>query len=128
MKVLLDTNALIWATDDGAQLTAIARQCLANPAAVKVVSVAAFWEMAIKVSLRKLLLGMTPNLLMETLVTKSEIEPLGIMPHHLQCLLTLPHHHRDPFDRLMIAQALAEGWHVVSSDDKWDGYGVTRIW
>ena len=128
MKVLLDTNALIWATDDGAELSTLARQCLSNPAAVKVVSVAAFWEMAIKVSLGKLSLGMPPNLLMETLVTKGEIELLGIMPEHLRCLLTLPHHHRDPFDWLMIAQALAEGWEVVSSDDQWDAYGVTRIW
>jgi PIN domain nuclease of toxin-antitoxin system len=43
-------------------------------------------------------------------------------------LLKLPHHHRDPFDRLMIAQALEEDWEVISSDDQWDAYGVKRVW
>lgn len=128
MRAIVDTNALIWATNDGGQLSAKARHRLNDPATVKVVSVVVFWEMAIKVGLGKLELGMAPDRLMKTLVAQGEIELLAIKAHHLGRLLTLPLHHRDPFDRLMIAQALEEGWEVVSSDDQWDAYGVRRIW
>ena len=86
-----------------------------------------FWEMAIKSALGKLILPKSVELLWQ------EAEPagIGVLPiqaRHLTRLATLPHHHRDPFDRLMIAQALEEGWEVISSDDQWDAYGVTRIW
>jgi PIN domain nuclease of toxin-antitoxin system len=128
MRVLLDTNSLIWATADGEQLSAKARDRLDDPASVKVVSAVVFWEMTIKVGLGKLSLGMSPDALMEMLLTQGDIELLDIHARHLRRLLALPHHHRDPFDRLMIAQALEEGWEVISSDDQWDAYGVTRIW
>ncbi len=87
-----------------------------------------FWEMAIKVGLEKLSLGMAPDLLMDLLVARGDIETLNIKSCHLRRLGTLPHHHRDPFDRLMIAQALEEDWEVISSDSQWDAYGIKRIW
>ena len=58
----------------------------------------------------------------------ADIAVSPIRPRHLARLAALPHHHRDPFDRLMIAQTLEEGWEVISSDNEWDAYGVTRIW
>lgn len=128
MKILLDTNALIWATEDEGQLTSKARLALSDPNALKAVSVVAFWEMEIKTSLGKLILGMAPHILMESLLATDGIEVLNIRSHHFRCLSTLPHHHKDPFDRLMIAQALEEGWSVVSSDEQWDAYGIHRIW
>jgi PIN domain nuclease of toxin-antitoxin system len=128
MKLLLDTNALILATEDEAALSQAARLALNQSERVKVVSAVAFWEMAIKVGLGKLKLGMAPDALMAQLVCTGAIQVLGIESRHLRRLAMLPYHHRDPFDRLMIAQALEEDWEVVSKDELWDAYGVKRIW
>ena len=128
MSVLLDTNAFLWALEDAARLSSRARTIFADAGQEKVVSVAVFWEMTIKASLGKLRVGRAPDELMASLPEAGVIRVLPIEASHLRRLGTLPHHHRDPFDRLMIAQALEEGLEVVSSDDAWDAYGVTRIW
>ena len=128
MSLLLDTNAFLWALEDAGRLSDRARAVISDPAQEKIVSVAVFWEMTIKASLGKLRVGRAPDELMASLPTAGVIRLLPIAASHLRRLGTLPHHHRDPFDRLMIAQALEEGLQVVSSDDAWDAYGITRLW
>jgi PIN domain nuclease of toxin-antitoxin system len=128
MKLLLDTQALIWALEGNDRLSAVARAALEDPGNQLVVSMASGWEMTIKTSLGKL----TPPVPIPVLFP-GELERLGfeILPieaAHLHRLLSLPFHHRDPFDRMLIAQALSENWPVVGSDEAFDAYGVTRIW
>ena len=128
MTVLLDTNALIYSLSGSESLTPAAARVLADPDTVKVCSQAALWEMTIKYALGKLPLPEPPGDLWRRLIRVNPSGVLIITPEHLDRLAGLPHHHRDPFDRLMIAQALEEDWEVISSDDQWDAYGVTRIW
>jgi len=89
---------------------------------------ASVWEMAIKVSLGKL----TPHVPFSSLVpghlTKNGIALLGITVDHALQVAQLPYHHRDPFDRMLIAQAMTEGIPIVSADSVFDAYPVTRIW
>lgn len=127
MRTLLDTQSYYWSLCEPGKLSNAAAREMQSRSRSMILSVATFWEMAIKSALGKLTLPKNVELLWQ------EAEAVGIgilpiLPIHLSSLATLPHHHRDPFDRLMIAQALAEGWEVVSSDNQWDAYGVTRIW
>jgi PIN domain nuclease of toxin-antitoxin system len=127
MRFLVDTQSYYWSLCEPAKLSAVATEVLQHPSRTKVLSVASFWEMAIKSALGKLTLPKDLNLLWKE-AEAAGIEILPIRPGHLTWLTTLPHHHRDPFDRLMIAQALEEGWEVISNDEQWDAYGVTRVW
>ncbi len=128
MKVLVDTNVLVFSLTDDSLLSSDARRAMVDPKLKRVTSVAALWEMTIKISLGKLSLPESPHSLWRQMIATDPESVLSVSPGHLECLSRLPHHHRDPFDRLMIAQALEEGWKVVSSDAQWDAYGVTRIW
>ncbi len=128
MRLLLDTQALIWALEGDKRLSRIARETLEDPANQRFVSMASGWEMAIKTGLGKL----DPPLPLPDLFP-AELERLGfgILPikaRHVHRLLDLPHHHRDPFDRMLVAQALSEGLTVVGNDAAFDGYGVARVW
>lgn len=127
MRTLVDTQCFYWSLCETGNLSISAAQALQSPSMVKCLSVASFWEMAIKTALGKLTLPRRVEILWQE-AEAAGIAILSIQPRHLARLATLPHHHRDPFDRLMIAQALEEGWSVVSSDDQWDAYGVMRIW
>ncbi len=127
MRILVDTQSYYWSLCEPGRLSISAAAVLQSRSRIKILSVATFWEMAIKSALGKLTLPKD----LEVLWQEAEVAGIGILPirpRHLARLTTLPHHHRDPFDRLMIAQALEEGWEVISSDDQWDAYGVTRIW
>ncbi|MES2657815.1 MAG: type II toxin-antitoxin system VapC family toxin [Verrucomicrobiota bacterium] len=127
MRTLVDTQCYYWSLCEPSNLSVAASQALQSQSRVKALSVATFWEMSIKSALGKLTLPNRIELLWHE-AELSGIAILSIRPEHLTRLAALPHHHRDPFDRLMIAQALEEGWEVVSSDDQWDAYGVMRIW
>jgi len=128
MKLLLDTQALIWFLEGDARLTPPAQQAIEDQANLKYISMASGWEMAIKAALGKLKLPLPfPELF------PGRLEALGliifpIQPHHLHCLLTMPRHHGDPFDRLLVAQALSENFTVVGNDAAFDAYGVRRHW
>jgi PIN domain nuclease of toxin-antitoxin system len=127
MKVLVDTQSYYWGLCERASLSFKAREALSDPLLTKCLSVAVFWEFSIKSALGKLKLPReVPELWGEA--EGDGFILLPILKQHLGRLATLPQHHRDPFDRLMIAQALEEGWSVVSSDEQWDAYGVHRIW
>ena len=119
MRLLLDTHALLWwLADDG--LTPQAQDAIADPANLVVVSAASAWEISIKKALGKLA---APDDL-EQQVRDGGFSPLPISIAHGVAAGQLPHHHEDPFDRMLIAQALAEGLTIVTRDKRFGDYGV----
>ena len=128
MRLLLDTHALVWYIQADPKLPA-ARQSDIQDAANEVwVSPASYWEIAIKVHTGKWKLNIPYPVLIDTALNVYKFQVLPILPDHTARLIGLPDHHRDPFDRLLIAQALAEGLSLVSVDAVFDQYGITRIW
>lgn len=128
MKLLLDTHALIWFLEDDPNLSATARDAIEEPTNERWVSLASGWEMAIKSQLGKLALPRPFAELFPGTLESLGFSILLIQPRHLQRYHALPLHHRDPFDRLMVAQALADDFRIVGCDAAFDAYGVTRIW
>ena len=128
MKLLLDTHTLLWMVDESPELSSRAAGLIADAANTKHVSVASFWEIAIKVSTGKLTLSSSLAKLIADLRGTGliQIEPLA--DAHLVAVSALPFHHRDPFDRLIVAQALADGMVVLGRDEAFDDYGVRRVW
>jgi PIN domain nuclease of toxin-antitoxin system len=128
MRLLLDTHAFLWFIIGSSNLSGKARALIEDPANERLLSVASLWEIAIKTSLGKLILSAPFSDLIPTQLTLSGVELLNIKIDHLSILTTLPFHHRDPFDRLIAAQALVEKIPVVGFDSSFDRYGVTRHW
>ena len=128
MKVLLDTHAFLWFVLGDTQISQTARTIILNPVNDKFISPVCYWEVAIKVSVRKYSLALPHETFFETALRVNGFAILPIEPRHTAVVATLPFHHRDPFDRLLIAQALAEGMPLVSADVAVDPYGVRRLW
>lgn len=127
MKFLLDTHTFLWFIDDSPQLSQKGKALLeANNALL--LSIASLWEIAIKLSLGKLTVKMPTEVLMTQQLTCNDIDVLPITVAHLLVVSTLPLHHRDPFDRLLIAQAIVEQTPIVSADPAFDAYPVHRLW
>lgn len=128
MKLLLDTHAFLWALEASARLSPKARAAIQDPGNVKLVSFASLWEITIKVALGKLKLETPWD---ETLRQIERMAPgtvLSCTVAHLESLSQLPQHHRDPFDRMLVAQARAEDLTLVSHDELLDAYGIRRLW
>lgn len=122
MRLLLDTHALLWwLADEG--LTTQARDAIADPANVVVVSAASAWEISIKKALGKLA---SPDDL-EQQVHAGGFLPLPISIAHGVAAGQLARHHEDPFDRMLIAQAYAEGLTIVTRDKRFSEYGVALL-
>ena len=128
MKLLLDTHTLLWLVEDDPQLSQTALDLLVDPGNELLLSPATYWELAIKISIRKYQLTDPLADYMAEAVQLYGLSILSIDVKHAEAIVTLPHHHKDPFDRLLVAQALVEQIPIVSSDDQLDAYGVTRIW
>jgi PIN domain nuclease of toxin-antitoxin system len=128
MRLLLDSHTLIWSQDDTSQLSSAALAALSDPANDRLVSAATIWEIAIKVGKKRLPLSKPYRQWMETAIADLYLTLLPITLDHAHRQSVLPGHHGDPFDRLLIAQALVEGISIVGSDTQFDAYGVTRIW
>ncbi len=128
MKLLLDTQALLWFLEGSARLSSRARQTIEDLGNERLFSMACAWEIAIKVSLGKLHLHVPFSDLLPRQVQANAIELLPIRPARVAEVIGLPFHHRDPFDRMVAAQARVEGAVVVSSDPLLDAYGTVRIW
>jgi PIN domain nuclease of toxin-antitoxin system len=109
-------------------LSATARTLIEDAGNEVYLSVGSLWEMGIKVSLGKLGLGQPFEILIPDQLAINSMQLLGITVAHAAQVATLPFHHRDPFDRLLIAQALVENIPIVGKDGVFDAYGVTRIW
>ena len=128
MRLLLDTHAFLWFIMGSANLSLNARILIENPANERLLSVASLWEIAIKTSLGKLILSATFDELIPAQLKLNGIELLNINVDHISTLSTLAFHHRDPFDRLLIAQAMVEQMPIVSGDPVLDAYSVHRLW
>ncbi len=128
MKLLLDTHTFLWFLAADPQLSATARALIEDGDTEVYLSVGSLWEMAIKVSLGKLSLAQPFDTFIPDQLARNSIELLGIAVGHTARVVGLPFHHRDPFDRLLIAQALVEGIPIVGVDAAFDAYGVTRLW
>lgn len=128
MNILLDTHAFLWFIAGSNELSEKARELIEDENNRVFLSAASLWEMAIKVSLEKLTLSEPFETLIPEQLALNGVEILGITVAHTTQVAILPFHHRDPFDRLIIAQALEEQIPVISADDTFDKYGVTRIW
>ena len=127
-RVLLDTHALLWFLADDARLGQRAHDIIQDSEIGVLVSTATLWEIAIKHSLGKLALARPFEELFPAQLDANAIELLPIQPNHLATLVGLPMHHRDPFDRLLIAQALAERVPIVSRDSAFADYSVSVVW
>jgi len=128
VNLLLDAHALLWFLDDDQLLSANAKALIEDPANHKLVSIATCWEIAIKVGLKKLDLGEPANTFLPRELAANHFDLLGIDLRHATFVEALPGHHRDPFDRLLIAQALIESIPIVSVDVLLDPYGISRLW
>lgn len=128
MRLLLDAHAYLWFLRDDPRLSSTARTILSEPGNDLLLSIATCWEIAIKASIGKLKLAQTFSQFMEAALKANQIELLRIDLNHIHRLSELPFHHRDPFDRLLAAQALEESLPVVSTDVNLDTYGVNRLW
>lgn len=128
MKLLLDTHALLWFLAGDVRLSATARAAIEDLGNTRLFSVASAWEIAIKASLGKLALAGPFHALIPVQLRNNSIQLLQISPDHLDALLTIPFHHRDPFDRMLISQATVEAAVLVSADATLDRYGINRLW
>lgn len=128
MKLLLDTHTLLWFALGDQRCSPKARQLIENPTHEKWVSPASYWELAIKIGLGRYSLPGFFEDFMATAIEGNGFSILPILPRHTAMLIHLPHHHRDPFDRLMIVQAMAELMRVVSADEAFDAYPIQRLW
>lgn len=127
-RLLLDTHALVWYVQNEPQLTARARAAIPDPANEVWVSPSSYWELAIKVHTGKWVLALPYSTLIQIAVTGNRFRVLPVEVDHTARLIGLPDHHRDPFDRLMAVQAVAEGLTLVSADAVFDRYAVPRLW
>jgi PIN domain nuclease of toxin-antitoxin system len=128
VTLLLDTHALLWFLKNDPQLSAAAKGAIEDAANRKLVSIASCWEIAIKAGLGKLKLDEPAGVLLDREIPRNNLELLSISLEHATAVETLPAHHKDPFDRLLIAQAIAENVPVVCADPQFDAYGVRRVW
>lgn len=123
-RLLVDTHVLLWWLTDSAALSPTARELLADPANEPLVSTASVWEIAIKRSLGKLA---APEDLPDRIADEG-FSWLAISAPHAWEVRALPAHHRDPFDRLLVAQALTERLPLITADPSFDAYGVDTRW
>jgi PIN domain nuclease of toxin-antitoxin system len=127
VRLLLDTHIFLWFLAGSDRLGDASRRLLADPDNEVLLSIASLWEIAIKVNLGKLTLDRPFEELIPEQLELAEIDRLPIRMEHLAALLKLPMHHRDPFDRLIISQALAEGLSVLSEDPEFRKYPIEVI-
>ncbi|MBW4582764.1 MAG: type II toxin-antitoxin system VapC family toxin [Tildeniella nuda ZEHNDER 1965/U140] len=128
MKLLLDTHAFIWLDSNPSRLSERVRSLLQDPNNTLLLSVVSIWEMQIKIQIEKLQISLSLAELVESQRQANMIEILPISLPHVLALDHLPLHHKDPFDRLMVAQANIESATLVSQDETLSRYSVQLIW
>jgi PIN domain nuclease of toxin-antitoxin system len=126
LAVLLDTHAFLWWTQNDSRLSKPARDTIVDEDCW--LSLASCWELAIKVSLNRIVFDRPLNQFVREQMLANGISLLSIQFRHVMRVAQFPFVHRDPFDRLLAAQALEERFSLVSADPVFDAYGVARIW
>ena len=128
MKLLIDTHALIWYVDQAHLLSSATHAAITDPSNDLLLSSGSIWEIAIKVGLKKLTLSKSYRAWIEKAIADLGLSILPITVEHADAQAVLPNYHKDPFDRLLVAQAQVEGVPLVSFDAIVDPYGITRLW
>lgn len=128
MRLLVDTHAMLWWLRDDPRLSARARGVLKDGRNRLLWSLASSWEIAVKLSIGKLEIDRPVHRLYASLVTDQGVEMLAISHDHCARVADLPLHHRDPFDRMLVAQAQVAGVAILTADSKLAAYDVETIW
>jgi PIN domain nuclease of toxin-antitoxin system len=128
VRLLLDTHAFLWLQTGDARFSRKARRRVEDRRNDRYLSIASVWEMAIKIGLGKLRLGSSLEDLVERGALENGIALLPIAREHALGVTHLPRHHGDPFDRLLVAQAVREEMAIVAADPAFDAYPVRRVW
>ncbi|MBF0461847.1 MAG: type II toxin-antitoxin system VapC family toxin [Magnetococcales bacterium] len=127
MKLLMDTHTFLWWVWEHPNLSDKTREVMTNPENDLFLSMASIWEMAIKISMGRLALTKSLDCFISDHMERNQFTLLDISIAHASRVVSLPFHHRDPFDRLLIAQAMEDGMPILSVDGSFDAYGITRI-
>jgi PIN domain nuclease of toxin-antitoxin system len=128
VRVLIDTHIFIWWTSDVKRLSSRVNDLLLDPNTEVILSIVSIWEMQIKSSLGKLQFKTNLQELVDDEIKSNRIELLSLSLSHIYALSGLPQYHRDPFDRILIAQSMDTNLQIISIDEKFDLYGVNRFW
>ena len=126
MRILIDTHILIWHLEGDSQLSLERRKLIASPSNQVFISIASLWEMAIKLSKGKLAISRSIDDVVAHIEGSTSLL-FAIAPEHLIHVASLPFHHKDPFDRLIIAQSLVENIPILTSDSNFSAYGVEML-
>lgn len=127
-RLLLDTHTFLWWDSRPEKLSARVLALCQDPAVVLYLSLVSLWEIQIKTSLGKLPLALPLRDIVQLQQEQHGLQLLPIMPGHIYTLGTLPFHHNDPFDRLLIAQSISEGLELASVDSQFSPYSASVIW
>ncbi len=128
MRALLDTHTLLWWANADPSLSQNARDVISDPTNAIFLSAVTPWEMAIKMAIGKLTLSVALDVFVSSQVSLYGFLPLTVTYDHAYRVRALPLHHNDPFDRLLIAQAMIENLVFLTVDNKIAPYGVTTLW
>lgn len=128
MNLLLDTHAFYWWAIEPDKLSEPARAALADPANAVFLSVACLWEMVIKSEVKRLRLDDPLDALVEAQCRQNGFRLLPIELRHVYALRGLPYHHKDPFDRILMSQSIADGLTLVTTDRLFADYPVVTLW
>lgn len=128
MNLLLDTHTYLWQSFDPEKISRPALKAMEAPKTSLWVSIGSIWEIGILCSLKRICLEVSLQSLVEQSIRDAGIQVIPIEANHIDELVALPFFHRDPFDRLIIAQAKIIGAAVVGKDEAFDRYGIERVW
>jgi PIN domain nuclease of toxin-antitoxin system len=128
MRVLIDSHALIWYVDQDNLLGPASHAAISDPTNDLLLSAGSIWEIGIKVGLGKLVLTQPFKPGMNQAISDLDVTVLPLSVEYVDVQSNLPRHHGDPFDRLIVAQAIVEQVSIISADANLDAYGITRVW
>lgn len=128
MTFLLDTHAFLWFALSDSRLSQTGKELISTPSNRLFLSPASYWEIAIKVSLGRYELSDDFGLFMREQIAENSLDILPITLEHAAIVARLPFHHRDPFDRMLVAQAIGEKTPILSCDTTLDAYEIARVW
>lgn len=128
MDYLLDTHSLLWIVADDPRLSTKAKELFLDDDNEIYFSIASIWELAIKISLKKVILDEPLDIFIKSHIQGNNIKILYIEIKHVLKVENLPFHHRDPFDRLIISQAIVENLPIITKDSDFESYPIKKIW
>ena len=128
MRMLIDTHTFLWFVTNDSKLSDYALNLIENDTNEVLLSTLNLWEIAIKFSIGKLILHQPFQEFIDEELQTNNIQLLSLEISHIKKVADLPLHHRDPFDRMLIAQSVIEGLPIISADSVFDVYGVVRLW